>query len=65
MKKYATKFKAELWTTVHDVQREEEFEQWATIMLDGESAGQLCAVGSKESMERYAAQLNESKGVLV
>jgi hypothetical protein len=54
----ATKFKAELWTTVT------EKEIWATVMLDGSDAGSPCAFGPKQRMEEYAGQLNESKGVI-
>ena len=54
----ATKFKAELWTTVT------KKEIWATVMLDGSEAGSPCAFDPKQRMEDYANQLNESKGVI-
>ena len=54
----ATQFRAELWTTVT------EKEIWATVMLDDSDAESPCAFGPKQRMEEYAAQLNESKGVI-
>jgi len=54
----ATQFKAELWTTAA------EQEIWATVMLDGSEPGSPCAFGPKQKMEAYAAQLNETKGIV-
>lgn len=59
----ATQFKAELWTRVYPP-RGEGYELWAVIMLDGSEANFPCAFGSRNLMEQYASQLNESKGVL-
>jgi hypothetical protein len=57
--KNATQFKAEMWTTAG------KSEIWATVMLDGSDAASPCAFGPREKMETYAAQLNESKGILI
>jgi hypothetical protein len=54
----ATQFKAELWTTAGNS------EIWAVVMLDGSEPGSSCAFGPKQKMEAYAAQLNESKGIV-
>ena len=54
----ATQFKAELWTTANNT------EIWAAVMLDGSDAGSPCAFGPRAKMETYAAELNESKGVV-
>ena len=54
----ATRFKAELWTTAGNS------EIWATVMLDGSEQGAPCAFGPREKMEKYAAQINESKGIV-
>ena len=58
----ATKFKAELWTTVSGPG--ETRDVWATIMLNGPDKGWPCAFGPKEKMENYATELNASGGEL-
>jgi len=64
MSEHPTKFHAEKWTEITPCPPQVCWEQWAVIMEDGEEAGMPCAFGMQESMQAYAAKLNQCKGVL-